>query len=472
MPPIPFNSGQASGLEDLAGAQPLVLNSLVDVTGTIKARPGISAWSGFPATVPEASPVVAMVPFGSFLLYVTLSRNIYVVEPGGATVTAASSADAATKLNGTQRPVLYALQDKVVMAGGGAPQKWPGYGLASRLGGGPPNMSHIVGLATRLLGNRYDASGIFQWSFLGATGHETWDAYNYAEAEAKSDVLKALATNTNELFALGAETLQVYSPDPQVGFAAGRTANVGLIAPYSVVTFDDQLVFLDREKRFVNTDGRGFSSDQVISKPIQKSIRALSTVTDCWGFRLRVDRWDAGCWIFPTDGKGFLWNKDLNQWSEWRAWGASGYQAPKITSAVYWPERDLMLVGLDTGQIAKLDASAFTDLGDIIRVELVSGAVNHGTDALKHSRQAKLVFKRGETVSGTAPPVQLSWRDDHGAYCEPIVIDLGTGGDYNPVVTLYSLGSPYRRRQWKLEYTSAAEFAFIGAEEEITVLAA
>lgn len=467
--PLQFAAQQASGLEPLAGAPALAVNALTDISGATRARPGISTWNGFPTTIPDlggsTTAVVAMTVYAGQVVYATEDRNLWVCDAAG-TVTALSDNSAATKIDGTLRPQLLSLRTKVVAVGGGVPQATDLVGLSFGLGGSPPNLASIVGIATRIVGAVYDSSGTFRWSGLGDSGHSTWDALNFEEAEARPDVLLALTTNTNELFAWGSETLQVYSPDPSIGFAPGRALNLGLLAPDSIVPVDDQFAFLERERRFVLTNGRSFADGDVISAPIESTIRKMTTVDDAWGFRMRVDRWDVPVWMLPTEGKGLMWNRRANTWSEWRGFNDQGYAAPTVTSALHWPEANLFLVGLSTGQIAKLDAAAHTDLGRIIKVVLVTGFIDHGTDNNKHCIAVKFVFRRGMTSqSNTAPLVQISYRDDLGGYSTPTLFSLGLAGDYEPVLEMRSEGT-YRRRQWKLEYTSDAELSFVGAREE------
>lgn len=473
---LPFNGEQASGLDELAGAPPLLCNVLSDVAGTRKARPGISAWSPFPATIPNASPVLGMAALGDLLVWVTADRKVWSVTTGGA-VTALSDASATSRLDGLLRPQLQTFRTKVVIVGGGAPYSTDGTAVSGPLAGtlllgDPPPAWAIAGIATRIVVAPPDESGTVRWSGAGDTpGHNEWDALNFTEAEAKPDPVANIASNTNELFVFGPETLQVFSPDATAGFAPGRALNIGLLAPYSLVNIDDQFAFLDRERRFVLTDGRTFSDQEsVISKPIEAVLRGVATADDCWGFRMRSDRWDAAVWFFPTEGRGFIWNRRSQGWSEWRAWGPTGWKAPGITSAYYWPEQNVFLVGLETGQIAKLDAEATTDLGDTLKVVLVTGFEDRGNDNFKKCDAAKFVFKRGETAqASTAPRVHVSWRDDLGAFCSPSVMDLGRAGDYNPTIELRSLGS-YRRRQWKIEYTADAGFTFVGAREQFQTL--
>lgn len=468
--PLPFGDGQASGLDALAGAPQLMVNSLADLAGTRRARPGISTWSDFPTVIPNASPVDAMAIWDGNVVYATRDRQILAWTSSGTVASLSTSGAYLTQLDGALPPSILPTRTRAVVVGGGVPQKWEGGTLSERLAGSPPLMTSIVGLASRLVGGVADTSGVFVWSGLGDSGHETWDALNFTEAEAKPDVLQFVADNTNELFAFGSETLQVFSPDPQLAFAPGRALNIGTLSPQSIVAVDDQFVFLDRHRRFVITDGRSFSDEQsVLSKPIESALRELTSVADCWGFRMRTDRWDAVVWMLPTDGKGFIWNRRSNTWSEWRGFDSGGYGAPTVTSAVHWPEENLFLVGLETGEIAKLDAMAYTDLGSTIKVELTTGFVDHGTDNLKHCIAVRFVFRRGMTVqSGSAPLVQISYRDGLGAYSVPALFSLGLAGDYEPVLEMRSEGV-YRRRQWKLEFTSDAELSFVGAREEYQV---
>jgi hypothetical protein len=467
--PITFDS-QASGLDEMSGASPLMANVITDMSGTRKARPGISAWTPFPAAIPNTSPVDGMVAFGDYVAWVTRDRKIWSIDINGS-VWSLSSDTATSQLQGDLRPQLFSTRTQVLMVGGGAPQTTDAVTVSSRLAGSPPDSKAIAGIATRIILAPNDTSGTVRYSDPGDDpGHVTWDALNYFEAEARPDVVQTIASNTNELFLFGSETLQVYSPDPLSDFAPGRTLNVGLLAPYSLVDVDDQFAFLDRNRRFVLTDGRGFSDDNVLSKPIESVLRGLTTVSDCWGFRMKTDRWDAVVWLFPTDGRGFIWDRRSGGWSEWRAFGSTGWTTTSITSALHWPEQNVFLVGLSTGQIAKLDATAFTDLGATIKVELVTGFISRGTANRKKCVSAKFVFKRGQTAqSGTAPRVHISWRDNLGPFCTPSVRDLGLAGDYSATVELRSTGV-YRQRQWKIEFTDAADFTLVSAHEEFEQL--
>lgn len=475
--PIPFVNDQKSGDQELAGASPLAVNVITDGSGAVRRRPGISAWDGFPSSVPEASAVIGMHAFEDKLVFITEeTRKIWRVTPSTAVVENLSTTGGSSYLLGNQRPTFAETQFRLVMTGGGVPTKLDTLSTAcAALGGSPPASTHIVGLASRLISN--DRTGAtsynqFRFSSTGSGGNETWSATNVFSAEAQPDAVVALLSNSNELFTFGERTLQVWQPayqvveDVTVLFNPGRALNRGCAAPYSVIESDESFSWLDERRRFLSSNGRGIED---ISAPIGRTLDDVATVSDCFGFRWLADQFDVLCWVFPTDGRSFAIQAG-GGWAQWHSWtDGQGHTPVPITSHYYWPEENINLVGLATGQIAVLDSSAPTDLGDTIKAEVRTGFLDRGTAAHKHCQAVRFFFKRGHTSSSTvAPQVLLSWRDTLGDFCSPIRMDLGVSSDYIFSVEKRSLGT-YRSRQWRLEFTDAVDFVLAKAEETFTV---
>src|SRR6185312_3778773 len=356
---IQFSGGESPSVDELAGGMPAQTNLLTDAAGALRLRPGISAWSSFPSVIPNTSEVVGIGIWTTYVIYVTADRYIWAVNSAG-NVSALSDTTTSTRLDGAGRPVITALRDRVVIAGGGKPQQWLGTGLSSRLGGSPPNMTHVQAIAQRLAGNANDPSGIIYWSDIGA--YETWPTgLNFAEAETKPDPCVGLYLCSNELVALGTETITMLSPDPSVVFSPARTIDVGWGPAHSYIGMDEQFMGLDAKNRVLYSNGRGFD---VVSTPFigQQLEDAGTNVADAWGMRYKLGNYNLGILTLPTDGRSFVYDTDLKQWSEWRGWDADAGQLGKmpITASCYWPEKKLTLVGLATGQIAMLDGAAYT----------------------------------------------------------------------------------------------------------------
>jgi hypothetical protein len=460
---ITFSGGQSSSLDDLAGGVPAQVNVLTDAAGSLRVRPGISVWEDFPTTIPDASEIVQIGLFGQYLCWVTADRKIWALTASG-TATALSDATAATQLDGALRPVITSTRTRLIVAGGGKPQKWEGAGLSARLGGNPPNFSHVATISQRLVGNDSGASGIMYWSGIGDTGHESWTTgLDFEEAETKPDPLIGLYESSNELAALGTKTLQMFSPDPSVTFSPARTMQIGVGSAYSFVGLDEQFMFLDTKRRAMLSNGRSFSS--VSSPPISSDIDNLGTISDCWGFRCNFQNWDLAGLRFPTDGKTFMYDVPSKAWSEWRGYSTTTgtWSDFRARSHYYWEERKLHLVGLSDGSIAKLDPTVATDLGDPISVEITSPFVDHGVLEPKHCQRIVFKLRRGPAYAGAK--ILISYRDDNGPFCAPFERDLD--GDSDVAIEINSLGV-YRVRQWRIQATGVS-IAVAGAQETFTL---
>lgn len=471
--PISFSDGQMSGLEELAGASPAVINVVHDLSDTVRTRPGLSTWDEFPAVVPNASSVIGMWIWGEYLVYCTTDRKLWaLISPG--LVVALSDATAATQLDGSLRPVAVATRSRIVIIGGGVPQKWEGAGLSARLGGSPPAGNGIAAIATRLVISDVLNTGIFYWSDPGElAGHEVWNGDDAsAEAESRPDRLVTLGSTTGELLGFGQETLQIFVPDDTAIFAPVTSAEVGCLSAASVIKWEGRYAFLDDQRRIVASDGRGF--EELSSPGMSQTIWRFATVSDCWGFRARLDASDLLGWVFPTEGRACVYNATVKKWAEWRSLGATGLWMPWMgQSHVYWPAKGIHLVGLEDGTIAKLDPTVFTEVGSTLKAQIRTGFGNRGNGNRKVCQRLQLTMRRGSTSStDTAPLAEVRWRDGLGAMSSPLRFSLGVAGDLEATVQKWTLGTPYVTRQWEITMSDASEFVLAGAEETFVPLGA
>ena len=485
---IEFGGSEDQSASELGGAQPTVLNAIMDKMGVARRRPVLATWSTWPTTMPvgygsTGEAIIGMCPFGEQVVFVTNDRKLHALSSVGG-IAELSSSTSTTMLDGDKRPVFLAGRNILLVAGGGAIQKWTGTGLSARLTNTAtadpvPEATSICGVGQRLVVQLPNKSGLIAWSGP-LEDYENWDFTTtgyagYLQASAKPDPLQITKDNTNEVFAFGSETLQVFAPSEltvdgvesqnTLPFAPARTTNLGTVSPYSVEAVDDMFMFLDRLRRAVLTDGRSY---QDLSGPVASILRAMESVADCWAFRMKFGRFDAVVWVFPTDGYGLVYDSALGSWCEWREWSA-GEKDISIASACNWPEQSVFLVGTTDGSIVKLDDTANTDLGNPVPIELVSGFQTHGTMAQKHCRTLMLQFKRTWTETATSGWVRVSYRDDQGAWHRLDDIELSASA--SPCVQIRSIGV-YRTRQWKVRYTGSDEIQLVGAQEEFEILGA
>jgi hypothetical protein len=486
--PITFQNVQESGQEQLSGSSRAVINVVVDAKGTVRRRPGIATYSGATTDVIDSAGIEGLHVTNGNKIYAIGGdvtgkgfgeRSIYRVTGGGA-VDLSVGTD--THLRGLTRPIFAETEALVVVSGGKEIQKILLDGdVSSRLGGDPPESSHITSNGLRLQSNdvsvdktkvRYSDTAIGTSDY---SGHETWtfggvgDA-GFFTAEARPDPISALAENTNELFVFGTTNVQVFSPDPQLVYSPISTREYGISAAYSVIKVDQSFAWLDHRRRFVVSDGREF---QVISEAIGADLDAMSTVSDCYGFRVHADPVDCLVWMFPTDGRTYAYQQG-GGWSQWHGQNLAGanWKAFPVTAHAHNPNDDTEVVGSADGKMGQLKMGETQDLGTTITAYAETGFFDRGTDSRKHCKAVRLVFQRGTTTSTTDEPVGfLRFADAPEEWSDPIAVGLGVSGDREPVVTLRSLGV-YRRRAWRFEFSGTVDLVLSRVTEEYEVLEA
>lgn len=478
---IPLINQQASGQEELAGASPVAINVCIDATGTLIRRPGISAYA---ATQSLGSASGLYVTNGNRVFTVigtVVEREIWDISDPLVPFKLTQPDGTAMGLNGTGRPVFAETEMIVAVAGGADIQKivlGPPETTA-RLGGSPPQATHIIANQSRYLANdlaptssrtiiRY--SDIAQGTITYA-GLEVWTLgignAGFFTAEADPDPIVALGANSNEVWAFGARSLQVFGSDPTLVFGPIAARDLGMGAAYSAIPYDQNFYWLDNKRRFVQSDGRGY---EVLSDPIKRTLDAMSRVDDCFGYRVFMGPVDALVWTFPTDGRTFAFQKG-GGWAEWLGRDSNNWTQFAVASYAYRPANGTHLVGL-TNQTGILSLDTTTDRnGATIKAYVATGFLDRGTDARKHCKVVRLTLRRGQSQATPGPLAFFWWEDYPGQAMEHIPIDLGSSGDFEATLEFRGLGV-YRRRQWFLEFAGAETFTLVSARETFDVLEA
>jgi hypothetical protein len=477
--PISFGPFLESSYDELGGASPSAINVVIDEKGTVYKRPGISTYSVAPETVVDANGIIGLYSTNDSQLFAIggtpLSRNIYKISGGSSTNL--SSLPAST-LTGPSRPTFTETEVFFILTGGNDIQKVRlDTNASSRLGGSPPFSSHVAANSSRLLANdvtvdrtKVRFSGVSQGT-VDTTLHEYWtndgisDHGGFFTAEARPDNVVAVHENTNEIFVWGTDNVQVFVPDSSLTFAPAATREFGCIAPYSIIKKDQEFMWLDQHRRFVYSDGRTF---QQIEKPIKRQLDALSTVSDCFGYRVLLGHIDCFVWTFPTDGTTFAYQVG-GGWSTWNGWDSSqsNFKVLQVLSHHLRRDGGVNVVGTISGKIGKFSQTAYDDLGEPIVSRVDSGFINRDTDNLKLCKAVKIAIRRGQ--NSTESLGRLEWRDNTGPWTGPIYLDTGSTGDDHIVKEFRSLGT-YRRRQWRFTFSDSVNLALVKVSEDFEVL--
>lgn len=477
--PISFGPFQESSYDELGGASPSAINVVIDEKGTVYKRPGISTYDVAPSTVVDSNGIIGLYSTNDSQLFAiggnNLSRPIYKLSGGSSS--SLSSLPAST-LTGSGRPTFTETEVFLVIAGGNDIQKVRlDTNVSSRLGGSPPFSTHVTANSSRLLANdvtvdktKVRFSGISQGT-IDTSGHEEWDNTGITEdggfftAEARPDNVVAIHEATNEIFVWGQDNVQIFVPDTTNVFLSGATREFGCIAPYSIIKKDQEFIWLDQHRRFVYSDGRTF---QQIEKPIKRQLDALSTVSDCFGYRVLIGHIDCFVWTFPAAGTTFAYQVG-GGWSQWNGWDSSqsNFKVLQVLSHHLRRDGGVNVVGTISGKIGKFSQNAYDDLGDLIVSRVDSGFLDRGTDNRKLCKAVKIAIRRGQNSSESLG--RLEWRDSPGNWNGPIHLDTGSIGDDYIVKEFRGLGT-YRRRQWRFTFSDSVNLALVKVTEEFEIL--
>jgi hypothetical protein len=473
--PLPFAPTQESGIDPLAGATVVAHNVVLDGGRAVRRRPGLRAASGIDSGVVDAAGIAA--------LHVTSDGVVWAVGGGSPLAdiyrVGAASAQQLTvppypKLHALTRPVVAETEAILAIAAGAEVHKvLRSTGAPSLLGGSPPQATHVLGNAARLMLNDVANPSLVWFSgfAIGSSfaGHEQWtvgttDA-GFFGAESRPDPVLAIAENTNEIFAFGRTSVQVFAPDPTTSYTPVATRELGIAAPYSVVKRDQEFCWLDHLRRFVVSDGRSFD---VLPDTIKGTIDGIDAVSDAIGYRFNRGSVDALVWSFPTDTRSFAFQG--GGWGQWTSLNESGGWARVPVNCLFHdPVGKRHLVGTTDGRVLELTLDATDDMGTSFPASVTTGLLSRGADRLKDCLCVRLTLRREAGTAAEQPVALLSWRDDAGPWGQPLRVFATSATDDQFVVEFRGLGV-YRRRQWKFEFFGAGAFVLAGAEEEFEIL--
>lgn len=486
MPLIPLDDGLKPAEEDFPGAVQTVVNWMTDTSGGLRLRPAISNQTLDPGVYAATSGTLTGI-IGSYvwdhgdqyLVYVRQDRTVWAKSLTSNFVQALSSVAIPTSLlDGSRRPVFAEDSLRLIIAGGGQLQTWSGGGLTTRISATvfgvnepPLAATHVVSLANYLVANdtRPGFNNQIFWSGQGDANHTSWFPLNFNSADAEPDPIVALGANSRELYAWGTKTLQVFGigSDPLLPFAATAAIAIGNSAPYSVIRYDDQWAWLDGTRRFVMGNGR---DNQEISSDINRAVRALSTVSDCFGFRAQTAFWDLLVWVFPTAGEAFVYNVPEKKWRRWNSWDGIQAQGPlRVSSAAQDISRGWIIVTDPLYEnLWTLDPTSETDTGpgQPIVADLITKRIDWDVDKRKRRLRTLVYVKRGTAAQDAADTgyLECAKRDDEGDWSAPKRLNLGRAGDYTSSATWYP-GGIYRRTQYRFRYSSGLDIALSRAIE-------
>ena len=466
--PVPINDGQVSGVDDLGSAPSSVVNWEADEAGINRPRPPLNTHT---VTGLPASAVIGTTWWNGYLIIVTADRYIYTIADALPTVAIArSTSTTTTQVEGSQTRVTFAHgASYVYIAGGGRIQRWgPSIVTAERLTSSP-YCTHVAAIGNYLVANDLDATDRFRWSDIGEGAWSTWPAANFTVPDARPDPVVSVFENANELYIFGDETCQVYAlgSDPTLPFETVSTTNTGIGASYAAARLDERFAFMDDKRRIVVGDGR---SVQVISDAIQKTLRDLTTVSDCWMYREERGQHSYVVARFPTEARTFAYHLKAQRWHELKKYTAPFQGDFPVSSYTYWPRHNYHMFGTTSASGGLYRYGTGQELSSPLVCERVTGWQDFGTGDRKQSNEIRIVMRRGTAAQGATPgALEVRRQCDDGPWSEWQQVSVGVPSDYAQVKRVF-MRRIFRRCRYHLRFSTTEDTSIVSLSDDITPL--
>jgi hypothetical protein len=243
--------------------------------------------------------------------------------------------------------------------------------------------------------------------------------------------------------------------NPPIEKLQGRTFEIGLAAIHSVANTDDALYWLADDRRIYRTTAG--TKEVVSTGPISNEIdkyakQSILNIANAIGSTFTMDNNSFYVLTFPSNDQTFIYNESLGElgWSELSSGMQSGrYQGNSFIDAY----GKTFVADVSNGNVYTLDFDTYTNNGDPIRRERVTGSVNGDLVGKPGARlqmsKVKLIMETGIGLiegQGDNPKIMIEYSDDggrtfrHGAWPK-----VGRLGEFTLQVEFFNLGTFYER---------------------------
>lgn len=292
-----------------------------------------------------------------------------------------------------------------------------------------------------------------------------WDALDFATAEGSPDNLVRVMADNGVLYLFGTKTTEIWGDSGASDFPFARMGasaiEWGLAAKWSLAKFMDSLIFL-RKNRLGAVQVcvlAGNQSAPVSTPEMDYVFSQYSAVSDATGFAYMLSGHPMYQINFPTAGESWLYDGLSKAWSRLESNGGRH----KAEIHVQFLDRSYVS-DYATGQIYRIDQSAYSDDGDPIVREFVSRH-NKAGDYLSIS-QLWLEMEAGvglESGQGSSPQVMMQVSRDGGhTWGAERWANFGQIGEYGARAVWNRLG---RSRDWVFRFrvTDPVKTVFVAA---------
>lgn len=278
---------------------------------------------------------------------------------------------------------------------------------------------------------------------------DSWEALDFATAEASPDDLLRVFTAVGQLWLLGGNTTEVWTNTGDSTFPferiAGAKMDVGIAAPHSAAALDNSIIWLGRDENGAGIVYRttGFSARRISTHAIEQALQRANNVTQirAWTYQ------EGGHLFYVLTGGGLetslCYDLTTQLWHE-RAYlnEAGEFEQHRASCAMY--AFDKILVGdRESGKVYHLSHDYYSDDGDAMASDRIYTHIANEGQRIR-ANTLEIGIEGGVGLidgQGSDPKILMrlskdgahTWTDWHEA-------SMGRIGQYNTTARFRRLG--------------------------------
>lgn len=298
--------------------------------------------------------------------------------------------------------------------------------------------------------------GTGKFSISGINDFTSWDALDFATAEAAPDNAISCLADHEDLLVFGSKTIEPYINSGDVDFPytrrSGAMLEIGCGAGQSPAKGENIFFWLD-DKGLVRK-AEGYSPIIISTRQIEKQAKALPSWSDAIGMFAVVSGHSLYILTFPSGNYTLVYDMSAGggQWYRWTSYPNDG----RWRGYCLIQDGPLILVGdYLNGKIYELDQETYQDNGQPVHWIATANEVSSEEQWIIH-RRLELTVEAGVGLAagqGEDPQVVMTYSDTQGkTWSSERWRSMGKIGNYSARPTWNRLGRS-RGRVYKFEGT-------------------
>jgi len=330
----------------------------------------------------------------------------------------------------------------------------------------PANPTTVTYLGLRFVVSVRDSNSYY-WSDVN--DGLSWDALNFASAEASPDPITAVFASNGQLALLGSATTEFsgISGDQDAAFAAlqGSANEWGVAARWSVAKFDNTFACLmkNRMGQVMVAQLAGYLPKKISTPDIDSIINRYSSISDATAYSYMLGGHPMYVISFPTQATSWLYDGSTGFWSQLRSSGLTRHLGEFGFS---FDDSSYLVADYSAGRLYRLAIDTYTDNGAMIVRQLVTeniavpGQVLISADKLRVDMEVGVGLATGQ---GSNPQIGLEVSRDNGkTWGAQMWKTFGVAGKYEELVEWRRLGTS-RTFNFRLTVTDPVPVTFVAA---------